>query len=314
MTDGSAGDLITVLLNSTTLAAFAVLVTLVVLSAIARRRWPQPISSWHIATGAVCLGILTVTQLPAAPLRELRQARPTRSVREVLTWPFTGIDVDATLASSGWWLNIVLFVPFGLCIGGLMPRRRVRSAVAVAATAAFVVESGQAFSGFRSADLADLLANFVGGITGCGLMWALRPSITRLLSRADGLTRRRLFATAAAASVLLIGVSALVLVESANSAQRALLDELETRYGSTTLETMHDALFATWDDDAAFQQFLTASSIRPNSIVRTATPTVQARYSDQYFGLHRCVFVTWHRTSVSFRRGAGDECTRSLGS
>ena len=315
MADGSAGDLVTVLANSSTLAAFAVVAVLVVLGVIAGRCWPQRFGWWQVAAAAAFLVVLALTQLPAGSLAELRHAQVGGSLHNVLTWPFGGVDVVSTFGTSGWWLNILLFVPLGFCVRGLLRDRPMWRSAAVVAGAAFIVESGQAFTGFRSADPADLLANFAGGMLGCILLSTVRPAVTRLRDRAGGFARRWIVAAGAVALIALVCLVALLTVGSADSAQRALLNELETRYGSTSLETMNDVFFPTGDDDTAFDEFLSASSVRPDSVVRWSDPPeVQVRYPDQYFGLHRCVFVTWHHDGVSFRLDSGEQCTEFLGS
>lgn len=237
------------------------------------------------------------------------------SVQKVVTWPFDGIDVASTFGTSGWWLNIVLFVPLGFCICGLLRDRGMWWSAAAVAGAAFLVESGQAFTGFRSADTADLVANFVGGMAGCFLLSTVRDARTRLPTWAGGVPLRWIAATTAAALISLVGLVGLFTVGSADSGQRELLIELETRYDSTSLESMNSVFFHIGDDDAAFDAFLSASSVRPDSVVHRTDPiSVHVRYTDQYFGLDRCVLVTWIHDGIYFRRGSGEPCTEFLGS
>lgn len=315
MADSSAGDLVTVLADSSTLVAIAVVAILVMLGAIASRYWPQRFGRWRISVAGVLLGVLALTQLPAGSLDELGQVELADAVRNVFTWPFDGIDVASTFGTSGWWLNILLFVPLGFCVRGLLQERRMWWSAAVVAGAAFLVESGQAVTGFRSSDPADFLANFVGGMLGSLLLSAVLVAVTHLNSRAGRVPRRWTIATAVVGAISSLGLAALLTVGSADRAQRLLLNELETRYGSTSLETMSDVFFHIGDDDAAFDEFLSANSVRPDTVVHRTDPTaVQVRYSDQYFGLHRCVFVTWHDDGVTFRRESGDRCKEFLGS
>ncbi len=124
------------------------------------------------------------------------------SVQKVVTWPFDGIDVASTFGTSGWWLNIVLFVPLGFCIRGLLRDRGMWWSAAAVAGAAFLVESGQAFTGFRSADTADLVANFVGGMAGRFLLSTVRVARTRLPTWAGGVPLRWIAATTAAALIV----------------------------------------------------------------------------------------------------------------
>lgn len=315
MNSPRAGDLVTVLANSSTLAAFGAVGCLLVAAIVARRRWPEHLPWWRIAAAGSFGLVLAVTQLPTRSIGAIREVEISGSPGRVLRWPFDGVDLDTTFASAGWWLNIMLFVPLGLCVRGMLADRRLRVCVAVIGAAAWLVESGQALTGFRSADLADFAANLLGGVAGCALVTLARPIVGRL----GRWTRRRsgasVIAWGGAVSVALIVLVGLVLVESADRAQSELLGDLESRFSHSSIETMSDVFFPPDGDSGAFERFLAEDSIRPDSIVRTELPrTAQARYPEQSFGLHRCVFVVWRPGGVDFRRGSGSECVEFLGS
>jgi hypothetical protein len=226
-----------------------------------------------------------------------------------VTWPFDGIDVDATLGSSGWWLNIVLFVPLGVCIRGVLQHRRPRWSIGLVALTAYAVECGQAFTGFRRPDLADFVTNSVGGAVGCVLFAAAQAPATRMWHQTTGRSRWRFVVATTVALLLLLGTTGIVLVNAADRHRDQLRHELQTRYGDTTLETMHDVFFGSENDNSALERFMSESSVRPDYIKRTDDLVqVEVLYSDTVVGLHRCVFVTWTSDRVSFRVDAGDPC------
>lgn len=314
MSDGSAGDLITVLLNpSTILGLTATFVTLLA-CLVAHRIWPHRIGWYHIVVLAALLVIVSLTQLPTQSLGQLRQIEIGTSLQNAATWPFDGVDLASTFSSSGWWLNVVLFVPLGIGIAGLL-KGRFGLSVLMFVVIAFVIETGQAFTGFRGPDLMDLITNTLGGIVGFGLWTVSRPLGEYVRTKAIGVSPALAASFAVPVVVLAVALAAAFLMRSADNAQTALINELEDTYQATSLESMQSVFFDETGQDQPFDEFLVATSVRPDSVVRRDAPqTVQVRYSDQYFGLNRCVFVTWESNGVNFERDSGDRCTQFLGS
>ena len=314
MSDGSAGDLITVLLNPSTMLGLSATVLMLAASLIAHRIWPHRVGWYQILTLASLLVIVSLTQLPTQSLGQLKQIDLASSLKNAVTWPSDGVDLSSTFSSSGWWLNIALFVPLGIGVAGLLNGRFGTSTFMVAVFA-FAIETGQAVTGFRGPDLVDFIANTLGGVVGFGLWTLSRPLTERVRERATGISPALSVAVAIPVVVLAVALAAGFLLRSADSAQIALMNELEDTYQSTSLESMQDVFFDETGEDQPFDEFLTANSVRPDSVVRSDAPrTVQVRYSDQYFGLNRCVFVTWQSNGVAFERDSGDRCTQFLGS
>jgi len=244
-------------------------------------------------------------------------------------WPH-GFADDLGLA-VGWWLhgwgkvandlatdseaflNVVLFVPAGLAWAATT--RRYGRTLVVLALASFLIETLQALFGLGAADTTDLVANTLGAGIGVGLAavglvvwrrtkWSMvEPSNQRL---------SRWARVAVAAGVVVAVIGAVLFVQwRADVAAADLLTELHRTYDGTTLHDM-DPVFQ--DVDGGYQAFLDRNSVRPDSQRVGASPArVEVRYPLMYFGLSRCVFVTWTDDAVAFHTDEGDVCTRSLG-
>ena len=79
----------------------------------------------------------------------------------------------------------------------------------------------------------------------------------------------------------------------------------------TTIDDMAPYFF---DEGKPFEEFMNRNSVRPDSFLYGRDHTsAEVRYAVLYFGLSRCVFVTWTDEGVSFRTDDGDICTDFLG-
>ena len=244
-------------------------------------------------------------------------------------WP-RGFASDLVLTVS-WWLhgwgkvandlatfseaklNVLLFVPAG--VAWAATTRRHGRTLAALALGSFVIETLQALFGLGAPDTTDLVANTLGAALGVGLaavgaaVWrrtkwsTLGPAVPRL---------SRWARVAIAVGVVVAAVGALLFVQwRADVARDDLLAELHRTYDGTTLKDM-DPYFGQTDN--GYQQFLERNSVRPDSQRAGVRPArVEVRYPLMYFGLSRCVFVTWTDDGVSFRTADGDVCTRYLG-
>ncbi|HEY4225925.1 MAG TPA: VanZ family protein [Pseudolysinimonas sp.] len=70
--------------------------------------------------------------------------------------------------------NIAFFIPFGLYLGLLAPRRRWWQALGIFLAASLVLETTQHVISTGSFDTSDLLTNTAGGMAGFGLLALLR--------------------------------------------------------------------------------------------------------------------------------------------
>lgn len=210
-------------------------------------------------------------------------------------------------------LNVVLFVPAGVTWAATT--RRYGRTLAALAAGSFVIETLQALFGLGSADTTDLVTNTLGAAIGVGLamigvaVWrrtkwsALGPATSRLSRRSQ---------VAIAIGVVVAAAGAVLVVQwRADVARDDLLAELHRTYDGTTIDDMAPYFF---DEGKPFEEFMNRNSVRPDSFLYGRDHTsAEVRYAVLYFGLSRCVFVTWTDEGVSFRTDDGDICTDFLG-
>jgi hypothetical protein len=262
----------------------------------------------------VCLA--TTAPIPAVTV--LREGFPQGFARD-LGWMFSwwlhgwGKVANDLATYSEAKLNVVLFVPAGVTWAATT-RRYGRTLVALA-VGSFVIETLQALFGLGAADTTDLVTNTLGAAIGVGLamigaaVWrrtkwsTLGPAIPRLSLRAR---------VAVAAAVVTAAMAAVLFVQwRADGARDDLLAEVHRTYDDSTIDDMAPYFF---DEGKPFEEFMERNSVRPDSF-RYARDhaAAEVRYSVLYFGLSRCVFVTWTGGGVSFRTDEGDICTDYLG-
>lgn len=205
---------------------------------------------------------------------------------------------------AGWWLNVVLFVPAGVFIGAAT--RRARWTLVGLVGLSVLIEVVQSLGLLGAADPADVVANSIGAAIGCFLSIPFR----RLVLLDEGPERRsarlRIALLGAAGVIAVGGLGWLVIVAGADARRDSLTNELREAFAGTTSVEIEVKL----ENADGFEEMLSATSVRPGYLGRVGdTDEFEGRWSTEFFGLHRCVFVRRAPTGVTMRDGSGDECT-----
>ena len=279
----------------------ALLVLLVAVTVLAW--WLRRSGRTDQAFGALSASLASVSLIVAVTL--LRSGWPRAvSLGKVTDWSTTGLErlQSDPLGSSQFILNVVLFVPAG--VAWTRMTRRPAWVAAALVGASVLIESVQAITGLGAPDVADLLANTVGGLVGvcaAALLAQVRPPAEGTLS-----PRKRALVAVAVLALGAVGL-ALVLV-GADRHQLSLRHELQTAFAGTTKADVDR-----WNADGTMlPEVFDAVSVFADG-TRYSRDEVEVRYPASFFGLHRCVFVIWTPTAVKFQLGSGDACTDFLG-
>lgn len=108
-------------------------------------------------------------------------------VHTILTW-LSSLGIGLTYSVTEFLANIALFVPFGILVSLLLPRRPAWMVIALGLATSTVIELAQLlFLPHRVSDVRDLVANTLGTALGVGilLLVARRRSRTPSLEPAD---------------------------------------------------------------------------------------------------------------------------------
>lgn len=205
---------------------------------------------------------------------------------------------------AGWWLNVALFVPAGLLVSAAT--RRARWTLVGLIGLSVLIEVVQSLGLLGAADPADLVANSIGAAIGCCLSIPAR----RLVLLDEATARRsvtfKMVLLGVAGVIAVGGMGWLGIVGGADARRDSLANELREAFAGTTSVEIEAKL----DSADGFEQMLSATSVRPGYLGRVGdTGEFEGRWSTEFFGLHRCVFVRWTLTGMAFREGSGDECT-----
>ena len=204
------------------------------------------------------------------------------------------------LGSSQFLLNVVLFVPAGLVWTWVV--KRPTAVLACLVGVSLLIECAQGITGAGVTDVADLAANGIGAALGVGV-----AALVSAVVRSKGVVisgRAQILAIVATSAFVVLSVSGWFI--GASQRQQSVEDELQRRFANTTTDDI-DALLA---EDP--EQLWSAISARSDGS-RHLDDAIEVRYPATFFSLHRCVFVTWTKTSVTFRKASGDDCTAFLG-
>jgi hypothetical protein len=135
------------------------------------------LGAWFVTVAAI-----TLTPTPAAD----EQFGP---VRAVLLW-LNAHGIDATYLGVEFTANVLMFIPFGVLAGLLLPRRLWWLVLTGGTCVSVAIELAQLlFLPTRVADLRDVLANSLGAAIGLGVVVAARPARTapqELVSSTEG--------------------------------------------------------------------------------------------------------------------------------
>ena len=95
-------------------------------------------------------------------------------VRTVLSW-ISSAGIALTYSAAEFLANIALFVPFGILVSLLWPRRPAWAVITLGLTTSGAIELAQLlFLPHRVADVRDLVANTLGTAVGVGVLLAAR--------------------------------------------------------------------------------------------------------------------------------------------
>ncbi len=203
------------------------------------------------------------------------------------------------LGSSQFLLNVLLFVPAGLAWTWVVNRPVAVFAALVGGS--LLIECTQGTTGAGAADIADLVANGLGAAAGVGIAAA----VARIGPRQAVVSRRT---RVTAVSVTTTCVSLLVAGWFIGAARRQLSveDRLRHRFSETSKGDI-DRLLSN-DPEAVWS----AVAERADGI-RYADDAIEIRYPATFFGLHRCVLVTWGAATLTFTKASGHDCTVFFG-
>lgn len=256
------------------------------------------------ACGALFASLASICLIVAVTL--LRSGWPHQfSVDRLTDWSAPGFERlrSDPFGSSQFILNVALFVPAG--VAWTWMTRRPPTVAAALLGVSLLIESVQAITGLGAPDVADLLANSIGGLVGVGTA-TLLVRATRHRAEAKLSPRKRAMV---ATAVLGLGAVALTLVlVGADRRQQSLRHELQTAFAGTT-----KADIDRWNADGTMlQEVFDAVSVFADG-TQYSPDEAKVRYPAPFLGLHRCVFAIWTPTSVRFELGSGDACTDFIG-
>jgi VanZ like family len=210
----------------------------------------------------------------------------------------------ATRLRTGWILNAALFLPAGLTVG-LATGRPLRTLLALVGLS-FVLEVVQGLTFVGSADPSDLVANSVGAAAGAAIAAGTRLIRPREDGEPEGRRTWRVLVTLAVVVLVAIGSVGVTLAYVADARRADLRAELSTAFEGSTSAQIAQAI----DSDDGFDELLTRVSVRPDYIGRVGSSSqLEARYTTQFLGLYRCVFVRWDPSGFGLRSAAGSACS-----
>jgi membrane-associated protease RseP (regulator of RpoE activity) len=204
------------------------------------------------------------------------------------------------LSSSQFQLNVALFVPAGV-VWYCLTRRTGRTWAALV-LASLLIECIQALTDIGANDLVDLVANSVGALAGVGSGFIV---VAVVGDQRREISQRRRFQLVAAliAVIALISVGAFVGASRRQAHVRAVLEE---RFRGTDWTEVNELIAAD------FESVLHAvDGVRADG--RAGSDQIVLRYPATFFGLDRCVYVTWTPQAMEIRSATGGECTRFIG-
>jgi hypothetical protein len=210
----------------------------------------------------------------------------------------------ASRVDAAWLLNVALFVPAGL-FATLATRRPWRVLVALVGLS-LLIEVVQDLTYLGAPDPADLLANALGAALGVIVASGYLSLAARLRpSDATAPPSSRALFVGMAAIAMLVGLAWLGVQVGADMRQAALRAELQTVFAGTTSTDMARRIAT----DDGFTGLLAAVTTRPGYLGRVGeTDQFEARYTAQFFGAYRCVYIRWTTAGLALRDASGHEC------
>lgn len=281
-----------------TRALWALLVLLALSAAAAwwlGRRQQRGFGAWFAGFASIAM-IVAVTLFRDGLPNEIHLAG-------LADWSTDGLDDLSRdpLGSSQFVLNVALFVPAGL-VWAWVVRRQSLVVLAALLAGSLLIESVQGVTGVGANDVADVVANGLGAALGVGA-----ATLIRELVRTNGVefsSRTRMLAGVATGMCLVVAVAGWFV--GAARRQDSVEHALRQRFANTTIDDVD-----TWLADDPELLWSAVSDRSDGS--RRFEDAIEVRYPATFFSLHRCVFVTWTDTSVTFTKASGRDCTVFIG-
>ena len=156
-------------------------------------------------------------------------------------------------------------------------------------------------------DPADLVANSLGAAIGVVIGMGTLLVSPRFGSHEGAMApTRRGLVLGLGAICLLVGLGWAGQQLGADQRRDALRHELQDRFAGST-STDIAARLAT---EEGFSELLAGVTTRPTYLAQVGeTDQFEGRYSVQFFGSYRCVFIRWTTAGFTLRDGSGEECS-----
>ena len=194
-------------------------------------------------------------------------------------------------------LNFVLFVPAGLFVG-LVTRRPLITGAALVGMAG-LIEVGQGLFHLGAPDPGDLIANSLGAIVGVALAAAVQRT-------QRGAWSPRVVAGSILGAGFLAGSAWVGITVGADARRDSLAAEIGSAFAGMTSAEIATALAT----PTGAERIFSTTETRPDYLGRVGNSDVYAaRYSTQFLGFDRCVFVRWERDRMTISPGSGAECS-----
>lgn len=316
---GVAGDASRDVTSNVTGSALIATVVLMAASGVGvwwlgRRREVRRPFAWFAALGtlAVCMSLTLARD--GAP----ETFRPS----DALAWATSGWDrlVQGDLLwSSQFLLNVALFVPAGVACVWLTLRPR-RTLLGLAGLS-ILIESLQAVSALGAADIGDVVANTVGAAIGVTAGTFATSGIVRSGESESSPAVGRKRGAFAAVTAIAVSAAVIIVIGGAERNQRNIRHELERAFSDTTYAEVYAVLIGDPDDPDRLsagtrfddsEQIFGAISVRADGS-RAADDRIELRWPARFFGMSRCVYVTWTPATVEFDDRSGSVCTDFMG-
>ncbi len=172
------------------------------------------------------------------------------------------------------------------------------------AALSLAVELVQSLGLLGAPDPADRVANSLGAALGAGAA-ALAMRAGLVVHDRQRTSGRTVVATAIAVLLIVTG-GWLGAVAGADARRDVLTRQLRQAFAETTAAEIGAQI----ESDNGVAELLSAVSTQPGYLGRVGeSEQFEGRYSVQFLGLDRCVFIRWNASGFTMRDGSGGECT-----
>jgi hypothetical protein len=184
-----------------------------------------------------------------------------------------------------------------------------------------LIESVQAVSALGAADIGDVVANTVGAAIGVAAGTLATSGIVRSGESESSLAAVRKRGAFAAGTAIAVSAAVVIVIGGAERNQRNIRHELERAFFDTSYAEVSAVLVGDPDDPDRLsagtrfddsEQIFGAISVRADGS-RTGDDRIELRWPARFFGMSRCVYVTWTPATVEFDDRSGSACTDFMG-